>query len=74
MDRKEQIAEMKRSVGGSSYIRRNEVAAHLGYKDPHNIDKYLDGLERIGMAYFIPDVVDSIRGSERLQIRMGGKA
>ena len=62
MDRKEQIAEMKWSVGGSSYIRRKEVAAHLGYSDPHNIDKYLAGLERIGMAYFIPDVVDSIRG------------
>lgn len=62
MDRKEQIAEMKQSVGGSSYIRRKEVAAHMGYSDPHNIDKYLSGLDRIGMAYFIPDVVDSIRG------------
>lgn len=62
MDRKEQIAEMKRSVGGSSYIRRKDLAKHMGYKDPHNIDKYLVGLEKIGVAYFIPDVVDSIRG------------
>ena len=61
MNRKEQIAEMKQSVGGKSYIKRQELADHMGYKNPHSIDKYLSGLERIGTYYFIPDVVDSIR-------------
>lgn len=61
MDRREQIAEMKSSIGGRSYIKRKEVAEHLGHKDPSDIDKYLVGLERIGTMYFVPDVVDSIR-------------
>lgn len=61
MDRKEQIEAMTRFNGGKSYIKRKKVAEHLDYKDPHCVDKFLSGLERIGTAYFVPDVVDSIR-------------
>lgn len=45
----------------TNFITRSGVANALGYKDPHNIDRYLVNLQRIGgKKYYIPDVAAAI--------------
>lgn len=60
MNRQELIKEFK-TLNGSLFITRNELAGVMGYKDAHCVDKYLSGLERVEKKYFIPDVVESIK-------------
>lgn len=54
--------EMKKFVGGSSFITRKKFAEFMGKKDPHSVDKYLYGLEKAdGIDYFILDVAKSVK-------------
>ena len=62
MTKAELSADLRRFCGGSSFCKRKDVAAFLGYSDPHHADKYLRGLERVGNLYFIPDVVERLLG------------
>lgn len=57
MKKTELIEDMKKYVG-AGYVTREELRRYMGYQDPHQVDRYLKGLERIGKKYFIPDVVE----------------
>jgi hypothetical protein len=53
--------EMVRFVGGSSFIKKIQLAQFLGFKDPNSVNKYVAGLESISRGYFfIPDIVDRL--------------
>lgn len=61
MKRADLIADMKKFVGGGGFITRKLTAEYLGLKDPHSVDRHLNGLERVnGKYFFIPDVVDEL--------------
>lgn len=46
---------------GGTFTTRKKVAEALGYKDPHRVDKYLRGLDRINNSrYLSSDVADAI--------------
>lgn len=52
--------EFIHAVGGV-FTTRSKIAKALQYKDPHSIDKYLRGLERIcGSRYLSEDVYEQI--------------
>lgn len=52
----------ERACGGV-FVTRKKLAEVLHYKDPHSVDKYLNGLERIcGSRYLTEDVYDRIVG------------
>lgn len=59
--------EMERFCNGSAFIKKNELARFLNYKDPNSCNKYLTGLTTIGSRgrgknalYFIPEVCEAI--------------
>lgn len=60
MERQELIRQMKMSTK-TLFITRQELAEVMGYKDPHNVDKYLNGLEQVGKRYFIPDIASVLK-------------
>ena len=62
MNKQELIQDMRRFTGGSSFIRRYQLAAYMGRKDPHSVDRYLKGLSCVDGMYFIGDVAERIRG------------
>lgn len=44
-----------------TFTTRKRLADYLGYKDPHCVDRFLRGLERIaGTRYMSADVYDAI--------------
>ena len=46
---------------GGAFVTRKKLADVLGFKDPHSVDKYLRGLERLcGSRYLTTDVYDRI--------------
>ena len=58
---KQDIANVLRKESGCEFITKKEVAAALGVKDPHNVSRYLTGLQRLpGKKYFVPDVAAAI--------------
>lgn len=59
MNKKELVKDMQ-NYTGSGFITRSKFAAYMGKENPRHVDKYLEGLDRIGTNYFIPDVVDSL--------------
>lgn len=61
MNQKTLENDMRKFVGGGSFIRRPELARFLGYRDPCTCNKYLAHLENVGRGlYFIPDVCAAI--------------
>jgi len=63
MTKKDLVADMRQYAGGA-FITRKLLANYMGIKDPHNVDRYLYGLECVnGKYYFIRDVVESLKGS-----------
>lgn len=53
--------DMKKFVGGGSFITLVELTRYLNRKDPKAVkQKYLLSLERIGTGYFIPDVAQEL--------------
>ncbi len=60
-----QLARKMKNYTGADFITRADLARFLGIKDPHCVDKYLAGLQRIGNKYyFIPDVAEALMGRE----------
>lgn len=60
MTRTELVRDMQRYVG-AGVISRKELAAYLGYRDPHNVGKFIKNLVPItGKRYSILDVADAI--------------
>lgn len=44
-----------------TFTTRKRVAEYLGYKDPHSVDRFLRGLERVaGTRYMSADVYERI--------------
>lgn len=61
MTKTELANDMKRFCG-CSFITRKKLADYMGKKDPHAVDKYLYGLDRVdGKDYFIPDVANVLK-------------
>lgn len=59
MNKTELIKDMK-SYTGSGFITRSKLAGYMGKTNPRHIDKFLEGLDRVGKNYFIPDVASAI--------------
>lgn len=60
MTRQELIRDIK-GFSGSGLITRQQLANYIGKKDPHGVDHFLHGLQRIeNKYYFIPDVADAL--------------
>ena len=57
---KKELEKGLREFTGSGFITRSKLASYMGKKNPRHIDKYLEGLDRIGNDYFIPDVAEAI--------------
>ena len=55
MERRDLIYEMKKDVKGASFISTNALSKHLG-KGHDFVDNAMQGLEKVGGKYFIPDV------------------
>lgn len=61
MNRKNLEYEMKKFVGGGSFIKKIDLARFMGVKDPNTCNRYLSGLESVGRGlYYIPDVCAAI--------------
>lgn len=58
MTKAEVIADLRRYVGGGSFIRRVDLARYMNRKDAHSVDRYLNGLQKIDGMYFVGDVAD----------------
>lgn len=59
MTKAELVKSLERFTG-AGFITRIQLARYMGKSDPHYVDKYLDGVERVGRNYFIPDVAAAI--------------
>ncbi len=60
MTKTELTAELKRHTG-SAFITRTELAKVMGYSCPKRVDRFLEGLDRIGgTRYFCGDVAENI--------------
>lgn len=57
---KTKILKTIQLVHKSAFIKRSELAEVMGYKDPHNVDKYLKGLPKIGSKYSVLDVAEAM--------------
>ena len=63
---KQEIVRTFRSITGAVFITRKQLADLMGMKDPHGVDRYLKGLERIdNKYYFIPDVAEVLISRRR---------
>lgn len=61
MDRRELINDMKTYVGGS-FFTRQKLSEYMGIQNPKNVDKYLQGLERVnGKFYFVNDIATVLK-------------
>ena len=57
---KTKILKTIQLVHKSAFIKRSELAAAMGFEDPHHVDKYLKGLPKIGSRYSLIDVAERI--------------
>lgn len=58
---KSDLAKSMRQFVQAEFVTRGELAKFLGYKDPHNVDRYIRDLQRVaGTRYYIPEVAESI--------------
>ena len=54
--------EILKANGGSPFIKIGKICEILGDKDRHRVKKkYLDGLQKIGMCYFVPEVAERLK-------------
>lgn len=59
MKKNDLIKDMQ-AFTGAGFITRKRFADYMGKKDARDVDKYLNGLDRIGKDYFIPDVAERL--------------
>ena len=58
---KQDIVKAFKAATGAAFITRGQLAKLMGMKDPHRVDRYLRGLDRIDKKYYyIPDVVEAL--------------
>ncbi len=66
MTKQELIRAMVSSGDGSYFITKSDLARFFGVSHSRYIEKYVEGLDRIGgKRYFIPDVAGRIIGEVR---------
>lgn len=56
------VMELRQFANGAVVITRKELAAALGYKDPHTVDKFLRGIAAVPgtKKYLIKEVAEAI--------------
>lgn len=65
MQKREMVNAMEKTAG-SLFVTKKKVAEWFGISDPHNVSKYLYGLEAIdGKYYFIPEVAEALKARAR---------
>ena len=61
MTKQELIRSMVSSGDGSYFITKSDLVRFLGVSHSRYIDKYVDGLDRVGgKRFFVPDVAGRI--------------
>ena len=65
MTKQELVQDMRRFCGGSSFIRRGELARYMHRKDAHSVDRYTKSLTKVDGLYFIADVAEQILAVRR---------
>ena len=45
---------------GGAFTTKRKIADALGYKDTKSVERYVDGLDRLGARYWSEDVADRI--------------
>lgn len=61
MTRQELIKSMSASVNGAGFISVTELCIFLGLKNKSRVKRdFCSGLDRVGKAFFIPDVAEKI--------------
>lgn len=61
MTKQDVVSSFKTKTGGAVFITRKQLAELMGIKDPHYVDRFLKGLDRIDRKYYyIPDVVEML--------------
>lgn len=61
MTKQDLIHSMQSANDGSAFITVTELCRYLGKHSRERVKaQYLNGLDRIGKAYFVPDVAERI--------------
>lgn len=67
MIKSEIVKDMKSFMKGASFITRLDLARYMGYGSPKSVDRYIRGLEKVGGAYFIPEVAENIQKYKKVK-------
>ena len=59
------VKNLRAQSGSCGIITRKQLMAFLGYQDRHSIERYLNGVMKIGAGFSIEDVADRILEVER---------
>ena len=59
------VKNLRAQSGSYGMITRKQLMAFLGYQDRHSVNKYLNGVMKIGAGFSIEDVADRILEVER---------
>ena len=62
------VKNLRAQSGSCGIITRKQLMAFLGYQDRHSIEKYLNGVMKIGAGFSIEDVADRILEVEREKV------
>lgn len=67
MTKTELAREIARANNGSPLIKLSKIAEIVGDKNTQRVKRtYLDGLERIGKCYFVPEVAEALKRNARV--------
>lgn len=67
MTKTELAKEITRANNGSPLIKLSKIAEIVGDKNPQRVKRtYLDGLERIGKCYFVPEVAEALKRNAKI--------
>lgn len=67
MTKTELAREIARANNGSPLIKLSKIAEIVGDKNTQRVKRtYLDGLERIGKCYFVPEVAEALKSKARI--------
>ena len=59
------VKNLRAQSGSYGIITRKQLMVFLGYQDRHSVNKYLNGVMKIGAGFSIEDVADRILEVER---------
>lgn len=67
MTKTELAREITRANNGSPLIKLSKIAEIVGDKNTQRVKRtYLDGLERIGKCYFVPEVAEALKRNAKI--------